>query len=625
MGTSSPNNILLIWLDKNYDKSKENKEYQNELRSIGNIELECFDDLNKGIDFIKKIRFRKTIIIVSGSFYPKFNNLFQKIVDDIYIIPKIIVFTKSKEYISEDKTLPINDPFYNSGGVVDDFDELKEIIQKSKCLYNLEYNGNKKDIFQKEELKFQKISNKKELVLPIYYGKHLKKFTEKELKKIFKKIIEEKEDKDNTLIQFLFSQISESGNIPNNIFIKFWLRAYSAHSSFNKKMNEKLINKEYNDYLPIIQKLYETVNGLFFETDDSKLYKGIIVAKNDDSENNWDNFVSTFEEKTDNIPTAILYCTSFCSFFKDEDKVKEFKNNNKIKLMRHNYFIKLILEKNNNHIFVKNNANITKELSYFNSDDEIVFFPFSCFEIKKIEKKEKDECDELIITLNYLDDYKNLFKENEFGNNEIIPVNDFSKIMLDSGLINKSIKLSDLLNLNQNEPNQINEQNNSIGQNLQNQDYNNNPNNLYQNQNMIYNNLNNQFINGQNNLNNYNFNNPPNNLNQNQNYQNYQYNQGNNAPNFNNQQNYGLIQGMNNNDIISTIKNICIYTINQGVYNNFEGLNNLIRNNISQNIPGNWWVNVSNQPLNMFGNIDPNSVNGFQYNNYFIYFAPISE
>ena len=302
MGTSSPNNILLIWLDKNYDKSKENKEYKNEFRSIGNIELECFDDLNKGIDFIKKIRFRKTIIIVSGSFYPKFNNLFQKIVDDIYIIPKIIVFTKSKNYISEDKTLPINDPFYNSGGVVDDFDELKEIIQKSKCLYNLEYNGNKKDIFQKEELKFQKISNKKELVLPIYYGKHLKKFTEEELKKIFKKIIEEIEDEDNTLIQFLFSQISESGNIPNNIFIKFWLRAYSAHSSFNKKMNEKLINKEYNDYLPIIQKLYETVNGPFFETDDSKLYKGIIVAKNDDSENNWDNFVSTFEEKTDNIP-----------------------------------------------------------------------------------------------------------------------------------------------------------------------------------------------------------------------------------------------------------------------------------------------------------------------------------
>ena len=76
---------------------------------------------------------------------------------------------------------------------------------------------------------------------------------------------------------------------------------------------------------------------------------------------------------------------------------------------------------------------------------------------------------------------------------------------------------------------------------------------------------------------------------------------------------------------ISTIKYICIYTINQGVYNNFEGLNNLIRNNISQNIPGNWWVNVSSQPLNMFGNIDPNSVYGFQYNNYFIYFAPISE
>ena len=52
------------------------------------------------------------------------------------------------------------------------------------------------------------------------------------------------------------------------------------------------------------------------------------------------------------------------------------------------------------------NASI-KEFSFFNNESEILFFPFSCFEIKKIEKINEQE---FIIILNYLGKYDYLFQ-----------------------------------------------------------------------------------------------------------------------------------------------------------------------------------------------------------------------
>ena len=52
------------------------------------------------------------------------------------------------------------------------------------------------------------------------------------------------------------------------------------------------------------------------------------------------------------------------------------------------------------------NASI-KEFSYFKGESEILFFPFSSFEIKKIEKINNQE---FIVILNYLGKYDSLFK-----------------------------------------------------------------------------------------------------------------------------------------------------------------------------------------------------------------------
>ena len=91
-------------------------------------------------------------------------------------------------------------------------------------------------------------------------------------------------------------------------------------------------------------------------------------------------------------------------------------------------------------MFVKNNTIIKKELSYFEDDKEILFFPFSCFEIKSIKKNNEKE---YTITLNYLDKYTDLFNHEETRTFRDVPENEFSKLIFDSNIIFQSIiKLS---------------------------------------------------------------------------------------------------------------------------------------------------------------------------------------
>ena len=60
---------------------------------------------------------------------------------------------------------------------------------------------------------------------------------------------------------------------------KYWLRAYLAGTNFNDNMNKDLLNKKYKEYLPMIIKLYKSVENGQILTDNSTLYKGIIASK----------------------------------------------------------------------------------------------------------------------------------------------------------------------------------------------------------------------------------------------------------------------------------------------------------------------------------------------------------
>ena len=589
---NSPNKTLIIWIDRNVNNN-ENKSYQKTIEKEDEIKLKCFEEINQGIECIKEIKFQKTIIIISGSFYKEFFNLFERCVDDINIIPKIIIFTGNLNNFNSynfDKT-HFNHPFYNIGGVVDDIDTLMEFIKKSINKYNSEFDGDNKKRIKNEELIFQSILNKNELVLPIYYGKYLKNVSEEEIDNFNKKIFKDYESINNEPTGFIFSQLSEAGNIPIKLLTKFWLRAYSLQTSFTDNMNKNLINNNYNDYLPIIHQLYKAANECFFDDRHSKLYKGIIVRKGnitDDGNNCWKSYINKFKEKEKNvdIPKAILYGTSFFSFYKDEVIVEDFKKEKYIN-PRNTFFIKLILENNNDLAFVKNSININKELSYFEKDDEVLFFPFSCFEIKKIEETRKDL--EYKITLNYLDKYKTLFQREKNLNLEDLPKNNYLDLILNSGIIDQDlIKKNGLLKQTNHDDNANQTINLEEEENQGISIYNKNSNNSLQSDTQI------------------------------------SFNDFNDIKNNQSKANLNIIKEIDDKTLLKTVQDLCINIIKNNKFNNYEELRNFIQDNLEEKLKGNWWVNVGDKLLSNNGNIDYKSIMIFQNNkDYFIHVASL--
>ena len=85
------------------------------------------------------------------------------------------------------------------------------------------------------------------------------------------------------------------------------------------------------------------------------------------------------------------------------------------------------------------NASI-QEYSFYKNESEILFFPFSSFEIKKIKKINENE---FIITLNYLGKYQNLF-ENEDSRDILERVPKTSKIakyIFSANIIDPTLKI----------------------------------------------------------------------------------------------------------------------------------------------------------------------------------------
>ena len=93
----------IIWVDSNVD-NEENSKYQKELESIWYIKLKCFKNIKDSINYIKQIKFVETKIIISGRLYIEFIDTFIKNINNINVIPKIIIFTKNKDNIINNKS-----------------------------------------------------------------------------------------------------------------------------------------------------------------------------------------------------------------------------------------------------------------------------------------------------------------------------------------------------------------------------------------------------------------------------------------------------------------------------------------------------------------------------------------
>ena len=442
----NPENV--IWIDENVD-NEENTGYLKDLNALG-YNVQCFKNVDEGFDLVKSIRFESTKIIISGRLYIKFVKKFIDNINEIYVIPKIIIFTLNKErFIKSNKANEdlINHPFFNCGGIkviiTDVISFLKdEIVQfrvqkikkdENKNINNIEFFENRLKNKDKAKLTFEYIDSNKKLTLPLFYNALIDSIKIDDIEKYTENIYS-KYSEDSYDLKELLNPIKSLYDIPIELLSKYYTRIYTIESDFYREINKDLReNNNIVNYLPYIKVLYEGVKLKSLSiASDLELYRGSKISYDE-----IDKIKEYLNNKIPNLPGAIVFSKSFLSFSKEKSVAEGFlhsgySDTNLSKVL-------YILEKDKDIDYSLSTHTDVENLSIFNTEKEVLFFPFSPFEIKEI--KEIEDEDEKIyeIRLLYLGKYLKEISQDvnitEIENK--IPDSEFKKQIVEVGLIDK--------------------------------------------------------------------------------------------------------------------------------------------------------------------------------------------
>ena len=122
----------VLWIEPDLE-TDENMKNNRDLKNISNyLNFQSFKQVKEAIDHLKSIKFQETYIIIRDKIFSELIKYFKENLDFMYIIPKIIIFSKDKKnFIKNNKDFKNEDnKFYQDG-------ELKLILMKLKILYHL--------------------------------------------------------------------------------------------------------------------------------------------------------------------------------------------------------------------------------------------------------------------------------------------------------------------------------------------------------------------------------------------------------------------------------------------------------------------------------------------------------
>ena len=123
----------VIWIDPEVE-TEEINQYAKELETNVALKVKLFQNVDDAIEHMKEIKFQETKIIVNGGLYSEFIEKIKENISDLYIAPKIIVFTSdtknfmktNDEYKSDENT------FYKFGGVVNKYRKIQKFIKNDR-------------------------------------------------------------------------------------------------------------------------------------------------------------------------------------------------------------------------------------------------------------------------------------------------------------------------------------------------------------------------------------------------------------------------------------------------------------------------------------------------------------
>ena len=241
--------------------------------------------------------------------------------------------------------------------------------------------------------------------------------------------------KDDEDIEKILSQIINLKNIPIELLCKYWLRVYTA-KSFHFKMNNCLNSRKTREYSLFIKMMYEGVKIKALESPIKKyIYRGAHMEKTEIN-----NIKECLNNKENNITTGILFCRAFLSFSCSKKVAVKF-------ALRDDYYnpktmkrvlFELISDENVVESF-NTHADI-KKYSIYKGEEEILFFPFSCFEIIGFGEKYEQGENLVFIKLIYIS-----HNDSRLRNNDTINTKEAEDILIESKL-KKEIKDSNIIN-----------------------------------------------------------------------------------------------------------------------------------------------------------------------------------
>ena len=365
----------LIWIDRNIHNNQ-NTQYIKEICSNFKFcKIKEFSDVNNSINYIKQIKFESTKIIISGELYSEFVNMLKEIITDIYVAPKIIVFTSNKEqfYILNKDYNNKENVFYNYGGVVTTFQEiikfLNDDIRPKK--FDRNYDG--------KEYIFDYIDCNEKRYLPIFY-KSLLDITSLDNLENYTTLLFNKYKNNNEQIHDLLEQIESMQDIPIEILSKYFVRLLSCESEFYKDINKDLRLGKRENYLPYIKVLYEGLKLKSLQlTTNNILYKGSKISFYE-----LNKIKNLLNNKKEGLRGPIVFSKSFLTFTKEERIAECFLPHRNVGANFVGVFFILEMEKNFDYCFSTHCD--FENISFYQEGKEVLLFPFSAFVIKELQE-----------------------------------------------------------------------------------------------------------------------------------------------------------------------------------------------------------------------------------------------
>ena len=403
--------------------------------------VKSFDKIEDLMKFIKNILFKDTYLIITDTVFKDFISIFYQQMKDIYVIPKFIIYSKNSSYLNTKIDNKYHD-YFEFGERQTSFIKIayfiKNLEEKNEHI-NLKYPKDsqsfKKNFQLTDKFGFESIDTADKLVLPIFFRSLIKIDSQIKVNEFTHYLYDKY--RDDGKIENLLAQIINIKNIPIELLCKYWARVYTA-DSFCYDLNESLKNNNYNKYKIFIQMMYEGLNlqSLKCPNNNIILYRGTFLTNSEFNE-----FKENLKKSNyNNLPSSIVYSKGFLSFSKNIEIAKDFalRNTLGINMKR----ILFILEGSKN-INYNTNADLEK-IAFFEKEQEILFFPFSCFEIINITNKVYRNAEFKEIKINYVSHYdsklKNIFinenSERSFISSSIDGSN-FKDDIIKSSLIEK--------------------------------------------------------------------------------------------------------------------------------------------------------------------------------------------